>query len=102
MGTEFLGAGKSAGVDPEYGCEGAGVAGGGPEPMPQRGRDHWCGRFLSGKYGQRQTAGGTGFAGGKYSAGDAVAIHAVCAVVCGAGRIPGDISHCVGTVGERL
>lgn len=49
-----------------------------------------------------QTAGGTGFAGGKYSAGDAVAIHAVCAVVCGAGRIPGDISHCVGTVGERL
>ena len=24
------------------------------------------------------------------------------AVVCGAGRIPGDISHCVGTVGERL
>ena len=44
----------------------------------------------------------TGFAGGKYSAGDAVAIHAVCAVVCGGGRIPGDISHCVGTVGERL
>lgn len=60
MGTEFLGAGKSTGVDPKYGCEGAGVAGGGPEPMPQRGRDHRCGRFLSGKYGQRQTAGGTG------------------------------------------
>ena len=102
MGTEFLGAGKSAGVDPEYGCEGAGVAGDGTGSVSRCGRDHWRGRFLSGKYGQRQTAGGTGFAGGKYSAGDAVAIHAVCAVVCGAGRIPGDVSHCIGTVGEGL
>ena len=34
------------------------MAGSRPGAVSQRGRDHWRGRFLSGKYGQRQTAGG--------------------------------------------
>ena len=89
-------------MDRQSGTAGAGVAGSRPGAVSQRGRDYWCGHCVSGKYGQWQITGGAGFTGRKYSAGNAFPVYAVCAVVCGAGRISGDVFDRFGAAGERL